>query len=267
MTFDETENSLRGMYKYSLFGLFLLSFTGLKAQYHPQLRSGRPGMMMGVNTVGRGVWQIQSGVLLHDKIDRHFLREQTALRWGCFEFFELSAVISSQHNWRTFLDSSGIDGRMEPFQFGFRAKLINGKGKLQLHSAVQFRTNVWPASGQKLTYSANTRIFRGLKSGMNIGWQRRGDEQQLFYVFQASPKIKGDWKFLFELFGNSGNIFNEGASWRLGLNAGGAYYLNPNLMLDFSFGKLPNQTLKEADPFLNLGFSWRVGRNKLHSAT
>lgn len=259
--------ALQAMFKFSSSVFILLISFGLKAQYHEQIRSGRPGMMMGVNTVGKGVLQVQSGFILQDQNDRHVLREQMALRWGCMEYFELSAVVSSQHNWRTFFDSSDINGRMDPFQFGFRSKLVNGKGKYNLHSALQFRTNVRPASGQKLTLSANTRMLKGIKTGVNLGWQRRGDEQQLFYVFQTAPNMEGDWRLLFEMFGNSGNILNKAPRWKLGFNAGTAYYLTRNLKLDLSMGMLPNQSLNEAEPFLNLGFSWRVGGAKQHSAS
>ena len=77
----------------------LLGFSGLlTGQYSEQIVSGRPGQSIPAATVGRGVYQVQTGLnldwTLRDGGNLLDLTETTDLRIGLLKWLELSAIVA-----------------------------------------------------------------------------------------------------------------------------------------------------------------------------
>lgn len=229
----------------------------LQAQFAERIGSGRPGNANGAFSVGKGVYQVQTGfnyaetsldladgesLSLADKRTIHSM--DAMFRIGIKEDFELR--ISGNFNssdQADFSDHSSIQrSGLESINIGIRQTLFQQKGILPA-TAIQFTANF---SGSKdyrtdkpdATFRINftNSIAKKLIFNYNFSsrWQTDNSSIQGFYIFSFGYPLTENFSVTAETFGLIGennNVINGG----LGL----AYMINDNFQLDVygSYGR------------------------------
>lgn len=108
----------------------LLSFS-LFAQFNPIIRTGRPGQAIGPYTLGKNVFQVQSGIL-YNKISFNSTETNTWLHNTVFRFGILRKLeVSSLINWQIDKHISNIENDRQSgisnTQIGLRYNLLANK--------------------------------------------------------------------------------------------------------------------------------------------
>ncbi|WP_420459678.1 transporter [Neolewinella sp.] len=113
--------------------ILLLLPTLLFAQYQPTIASGRPGVAINTQTVGRGVYQVETGMTLGwEEVGSQKVRditESTILRIGILERLEVSgAVIGSAVESRVFSGRNSWDRGISATELGGRYSFLDNEG-------------------------------------------------------------------------------------------------------------------------------------------
>ncbi len=246
--------------------LLLLVTSALKAQYGESIRSGRPGQAIGPFTVGKYVFQVQSGVTFgreeFDDVDRdHDLTLfNSVIRYGITEHFEISGVLGISTN-RENTEfgknrSKGVSDAQLGFRFNIRDGQVSGpvigiQNRLRLNilgddfEQREIGTTTILIIGQNLTEKL------GLTANLGITWGGNSLAPVGFYVLNLSHPIGEHISLFIENYGsvNSGD-------WDTRFDTGLGYFINKDLQLDFSAGYGKNDQL--TDYFFDFGVSWRI---------
>jgi hypothetical protein len=240
------------------------------AQFYETIRSGRPGQSIGAFTVGKNIFQVQSGIdhfgYTNDESqsEGNGILANTGLRFGITEAFEVGAYLE-------YKSESVKDNTLKYAPQGFsnvvlglRYQISVGKG---LIPSVGFQLRVKLPSNDayyKTEYIAPSFVFvtsQQLSSSWllitNLGssWNGNTAAPMGLYTVNLSCAITSKFGAFIENYGN----YKEGV-FETRMDTGVAWLVTPNLQLDLLGGIGSNHGLK--DYFISTGFSWRTHKHK-----
>ncbi len=233
----------------------------LFGQFNETIRAGRPGQAIGAFSLGEKVIQIQSGIMINQideaMTETHSLSENTVIRLGIFEKFEISGVI----NWQTeniMFNGTEVKRKgISDTQFGGRINILENKGAvpaigLQGRVLLKVQNNDFKREnlGSIFILATGNKITDWLSMGTNFGvvWSGNNTDPTSLYILNFSYGITEKIGGFTELYGN----FNDFAT---NYDAGISILVNDNLQLDFSGGWQGDNG--RDDWFLDAGVSWR----------
>ncbi len=239
----------------------------LYGQFGETIRSGRPGQAIGAFTVGKSVFQLQSGVTFswvdfdESNNNLHIFNPNAVIRYGVAERIEVSGVIGYTSITDEFLVGEGqaLKG-ISTAQVGVRLNLRDGQGvgpNIGIQSRLRLNTlsgdfdqeNVGNTTIVMATQSLGNKF--GLAANLGATWLGDGSDAIGSYVLNLGLDINDKFSVFIENYGAFSNgYFNTFFDTGLG------YLVNPDLKLDFSTGYGKNQGLQ--DYFFDIGFSWRT---------
>jgi len=249
-----------------LFG-FLVVAVAAKAQYNETIRSGRPGQAIVPFTVGKGVFQNQSGIQFRElRLSESTLEEQSGesvFRVGLLEQFELGAQVSYlRSRWSATtetMEQNGIDG----LSIRARSNIFQGKGIIP---SIGWQVNVGlPVVSEnynqdhlypKITFMTGQSLLDWLSLTTNAGlaWNGFSADPTSFYIFNFGFSASDKLGFFAEHYATIAQ-----SSWNPRFDAGAAYLINNNIQLDISGGYHTDSDI-ESDFFVSTGVSWRLKR-------
>lgn len=235
----------------------------LFGQFSETIRTGRPGQSIGAYTLGKNVFQVQSGILYNENVtgnsSTRSLVENTVLRLGILEKLELSSVINLQ--WDTFnangtqINQNGISS----MQLGGRYNILENKDAIPaigIQGRVLLNTLSDPYKKEKLGSSfllaTGNKLTDWLTfiSNWGITWKGNNDSPESLYIFNLSFGIS-------EKFGGFAEMYGDLQNFSKNYDAGVYFVINNDLQLDFSGGLQQLETI-DSNWFLDAGISWRI---------
>lgn len=263
---------------------FCISFIS-NAQYSETIVSGRPGQSNGPFGVGKGVFQLQSGINFNNSTleedafnlnrESEIIGHSTMFRYGLFEKTELrgfySVLLRDQLRRKaTFISSESNLSGFNNFTIGIRQHFIKQNGIL-------------PSVGLQLTailgglddYETNTKlyqlrlllqhkIFENLTLNTNFTYDYHPDIDQddLDFVFSFGYRLSQKVGLVAELYGtyNSDEVNEVVGKTDLLLDAGISYLVNKDLALDVFGGYdiAEGESAKLTRSFVSVGVSYRI---------
>jgi len=237
-------------------------------QYNETIRSGRPGQSIGPFTVGKGIFQIQSGMDVfgfdntNDGIEGSGYLNNTVIRYGVAERLEISALADYRNETIKYSGTETDLSGLAAFDLGGRYQFFQGKGIVPT-IGLQFRVrlpvlskdyeidNLAPrfilVTGQKLSETFT------LTTNWGGSWNGNNSDGTGFYIVNLSFPIVGQLGGFVENYGD----VNDG-DFDTRFDAGLAYLCNNDLQLDLLGGLGKNDGVN--DYFVSVGVSWRTKR-------
>lgn len=232
------------------------------AQFNETIRTGRPGQAIGPFTVGKSVFQTQTGFDFggssqkHTGFSNNYLNPNTVLRFGISEKIEINSALSYR------IDESKLNGSkfnssgLNLYSVGSRINLINNGNSLPslgLQGTILFPITFGDYEDGLISYKlmaiAAQNINKKLSTTLNLGYvlnTKIGSS-----VLNLSYSINDKWGAFAEIYGSFDKEFFQ-KNWDTGLS----YLANNNLQFDISGGYGSNNNVN--DYFISLGVSWRI---------
>lgn len=242
-----------------LFIVFISLFNqNILAQFHPTIRTARPGKATGANTVGKKIIQLQSGFYYGESLtdNKTYNNLNSTLRYGLTERLEINT------NWvyQTEKNSSIRQNGFKIGSIGGRIKLIEtNKNKpavsLQLNLNLPFQSSDYKNSdfGGRALLSASKKITSKTSILANIAYYipKNGKLDYWSYALHYRYNISPKWSTFIENYSNfTINLFEN--YWDSGLS----YLVNNNIQFDVFGGTSLNKS--DLDFFVSIGFSGRI---------
>lgn len=244
-----------------------LSFEGF-GQYNETIRSGRPGQSIGPFTVGKGIFQIQTGmdVFGYENKSAGFKGDgflnNTVLRYGIAERWEISAL--ADYKVETINDNgleSDLSG-LAAFDIGGRYHIYSGEGWVpSVGFQLRFRLPVLSEDYEidqvapRFTLITNQKLSDTFTLFTNWGgkWNGNNSTGTGFYTINLAFPIYGKLGGFVENYGSltDGNFDSR-------FDTGLSYLVSNDLQLDLLGGPGSNDGVK--DFFFSVGLSWRSKR-------
>ncbi len=240
----------------------------VQAQFHETIRSGRPGQSIGAYTVGKGVFQIQSGV------DRFGYQNEntgesgdgfltnTGVRCGLTENFEVGAFFEYRQENTSVNKINSFYNGLSNFLVGIRHQISEGKG-LVPSIGFQFRLRLPVMSEHyQITNTAPSFIFvtsqqlsKSFTLITNLGgaWNGMDATPSGTYTANLSCAFTSTFGGFLESYGT----LTQGR-FETRMDTGVAWLFTKNLQLDLLGGYGNNHGL--SDYFFSTGISWRTNR-------
>ncbi len=240
----------------------------LSAQYGESIRTGRPGQAIGGFTLGKNVFQLQTGYTLNFIEDAPWesrsVVNSSVFRVGLLEKFELSAVVnwsSDKFSPSTFQSDYHVGG-ISNTQIGGRVNLLENDGwkptvGLQGRLLLKLQDEAYRRDkmGAKFLLVTGNRINDRLSVITNWGitWTGNQKEPIASYVLNVSHGISDKFGTFLEIYGD----FND---FNINYDTGLSYLVNKDFQLDISTGW--QGTKDVPDWFVDFGLSWRFDWRK-----
>ncbi len=271
MNFSQT------FYKLFFFLILCFCFKISTAQYAEKIASGRPGQANDPFSVGKGIYQIQSG-LDFINVESDFGNRETELsawnqnsliRLGIFERFEVRIgygyQIREQFSTNITTEFPEEQSGFNAFQFGLRHNIIMQKGIIPT-IGIQFTTRF----GGLNVYRQNRFSYEGklllqhkiseklvLNTNFSLEYNDQVDYTFGRYVFSFAYSLTDRLSVLAEAYG-----IVDSNDFYLFFDGGFGYLLSNNLQLDIFGGygnnKIGGENSKIESYFVSLGFSYRI---------
>jgi len=235
-----------------------------RAQYSETIQSDRPGISIGLSTVGKNVFQIQTGpifgnIKFEEDGETNILAESTVIRFGLTRNVEVSTAFTlSRDKIKSANGETTLSG-LSQADVGFRVNLYEGGG---LVPAVGFQSRLKLNILSKafnpdhlgieclLVTSQELTSYLSLTTNWGAIWNGRSADPRGVYTINLSFPIGDKLGGFVENFGSvKSNDFNTS------FDAGVAYLVNNDLQLDISGGYGKNDGI--SDYFVDFGLSWR----------
>jgi len=267
-------------YKIIIFFLSILNgmlATPLLAQYSETITSDRPGISISPYSVGKNVFQLQSGFILgglrtdSNQRKSDILAESTVIRFGLTRTLEVSTAFTFRRDkteYRYFSTTENFQSGLSQADVGFRANLYEGHGLVptvgfQTHLKLNILSKDYDTDypGIVCLLATTQNLAPGLTLTTNFGgvWDNNfyGPGPQGMYTLNLAFPIAGKLGGFVENYGS----FQDGDFLTL-FDAGLGFLLNNNLQLDISGGYGKNHGVTEY--FVDAGVSWRFFVTKNH---
>lgn len=245
-----------------LYVFYILFLPGLlSAQYSPTVISGRPGQSLGALTVGRDVYQVETGLNVHwigDGEDRRRnLSEITDIRIGISEKLELNALIEGAsvesivplgRSFERGISDTQIGARYNFFEnAGWRPTLaLQGRMLLTAQDEAFRRERL----GAYFILAAEWGLTDLLGLTLNLNQIWTGDrDRSTDYAVTLGYSLSDRWSSFVEAYGT----FSDGFT--ADYDAGVAYLVTDDVSLDFSGGWDGDAT--ENSYYVDFGISFR----------
>ena len=257
------------MKKLIVIALTTLSCFQLSAQFNSTIRTGRPGQSIGAYTVGRQVFQVQTGVDVNQVRGNHLSSSttlsNTVLRYGILENFEINGSFDWQQTHIRSLTENRVLNGISGSQIGFRFNVLERQGAIPA-IGIQYRLLLKAQSqifrrehtGSRIVVATSNRLFQkyGLVTNWGLTWTGNNQASVGTYAISLSFDLGKDFSGFVENYGNlwQGRIDTN-------FDTGIAYLVNNDFQLDLSGGWQGTKNL--TDYFISLGLSWRVHHRML----
>lgn len=255
---------------------FLLLFLSVlplmsQAQYAENIRSGRPGASIGPFTVGKQIFQIQTGgnfaKISYDYYTVSTSHVPVVMRFGLWERIEVNGLLAysklSQRGENTVTDhNEGLSAA----QIGVRVNILDGRGSgLSMGLQSRLKLNVLSEEFDHDRAAVNIILAMshplGKKLGVtaNLGVDTPGDHASNpyggkptgLYTLNFGASLSKKILAFVETFGTY-----RQQEWNTQFDTGLAYLVSPDLQLDASVGYGKNQGVENT--FIDFGLSWRA---------
>ncbi len=250
--------------KFFLIGFTLLTWQSVYAQYSPTIRSIRPGASVGTYTIGKNVFQVQTGLLFGNKeglgLDQNTIFFKNVFRYGITERIELSAVL----NWRKNMPDDPVIDAIEVkgisnLRIGGRINLVNKKTGFFRAMGINGRIWIKPPEenfqaenlGSRIVVAAGFAFPQKWKMVLNTGliWQGNNDKPTSLYALRFLYGLNKSFGFILESYGTTDR-------WEPDFGAGVYYFIENDVKLDLQVGFLGEKEIDNR--FIELGVSWRL---------
>lgn len=252
------------MIKKTILALILLPVMGY-AQYGESIRTARPGQAIGAFTLGKNVFQLQNGynITYLEKVNgsidglNEVFNQNTVLRLGLTEHFEISGVINWSTTYQEIGNSSVSVGGVTGTQIGVRYNFTTNEGIIPT-IGLQYRallplgskglsrkdmaSRIILSTGNKLSKTIN------LTTNLIVDVEDFDTEAKIGYIIKTSFSLSRRWSTFIEAFGSFDPFV-------VNFDTGLAYLVNKDFQLDFSAGYFDNSLSQ--DYFYDFGLSWR----------
>jgi hypothetical protein len=256
------------MYKFLFLPILVFTYHTAIAQFNESIRTGRPGQAIGAFTVGTSIFQIQSGFdyfgSKNNGIKSTGFLNNTVLRYGLTEPFEISALLEYKTETITQNDSKTYNGGLSAMDIGMRYHIYTGKGFIP-NIGFQFRLRLPVLSADYriediaprfiiVTSQQLSKTFT-LITNWGAAWNGNNSSPTGTYVINLAFPFTDKLGAFVETFGayGRGNFF-------INFDTGLAWLLTPDLQLDIYGGYGNNYGIN--DYFLSTGVSWRTKRKQ-----
>lgn len=269
-----------GFYMTLLLLVLMIFGTGranlLSGQMNAPLTSDRPGQAFSANTVGKLVFQLQTGLdqgfarfalgTDGERARLYTLKNNSFVRFGITKSLEANLQLDTQYDRLRVTDTSIYTSQgLSNCQVGLRMNLIaEAKGWIPA-LGIQARTSlpINSPSYKTLKFGPEFGVFtsHALPGGMSfstnwlVSWDGRSDMPIWGYVanfgFPIAPRLNG----FVESYGSvqNGTFINH-------FDGGLGFLVNDNLQLDLFGGTGKNNGVNES--FISLGVTWRTGKKE-----
>lgn len=243
---------------------FILSFSPVFAQYSETIVSDRPGQSNSPYTVGKMVFQLQTGLQVGggnaDNYKRNDLEIPAFIRFGITDKIEVNTLWGLRNTTTERFNQEFKSSGFNMANFGLRFNIFKETEKV-------------PALGFEFTYKtkmvgedfkpdyASTRFnimaskgfsdLIGLTANLGTDFDGYGDAPAGFYTLNLVLTVTDELSVFFENY----SFFN-GDYFDTYFDFGGGYLLNNNLQLDLSGGFGYNDDI--FDYFISGGVSYRI---------
>ena len=224
--------------------LFFLRVGTIALAQQDEIQPERPGETQNSETVARHSFQWEAGVKL-EKItseEHEFNLPESIFRFGVSGKFELRLEADRKvYHFQLIPNPKTISG-FQPIELGCKAVLIEEKGVLPQTAIIaqigipslaskEFKTEHAPAQ-VRLTFS--NKLSEKITFGYNAGADWDGDNKDPKWLYTISPEMElgKNWNIFIEAYG----FFQKNESAEHNLDAGLAYLVSNNIMLDISSG-------------------------------
>lgn len=235
-------------------------------QYNETIRSGRPGQSIGPFTVGKGIFQIQTGMDVFGYKTPSFESDgflnNTVLRYGIAERWEISALADYKvETWKSGGLENDLNG-LAAFDIGGRYHVYSGEGLIpSIGFQLRFRLPVLSEDYEiddvapRFIIATNQKLSETFTLFTNWGgsWNGVNSTGTGFYTINLAFPIAGKLGGFVE---NYGSLTDGDFDTRF--DAGFSYLVNNDLQLDILGG--PGSNDGEKDFFVSIGLSWRTKR-------
>lgn len=233
------------------------------------LVTDRPNVTESSLTVGKGIFQIETGALFIDNSTNSLEIERTVynttlLRYGMTDNFELRL------GW-DYLNASTQRGNLElfnttgfnPLLIGVKIEIMDANGwmpqigllthlRLPFTAAQEFKPE---NTGMEFFFAFDHSLSNKSGLGYNLG-ARIGDDRSLEYIYSLSYgySLTTKWGMYGEIYGNFPENNTAAHLW----DAGFTYLVNNNLQLDATLGTGFQSSATEQDLLVSAGVSYRI---------
>ena len=251
----------------------LLVIQVVHAQFYETIRSARPGQSIGASTMGKNIFQIQSGVdyfgykINNTGIKGNGYLTNTVLRYGLTEMFEVGAFFEYKAESRTENDIANAHNGLSNMVIGLRHQISIGEG-LVPSIGFQFRLRLPVMSeyynidhiAPSFVFVTSQQLAKSVTLITNLGasWNGNDATPTGLYTINLSCAFTDTFGAFIENYGS----VTQG-TFETRMDTGVAWLVTPNLQLDLLGGFGNNHGLK--DYFISTGFSWRTGRKNFNA--
>lgn len=259
--------SQRGRFRCPILLIILMASTTAQAQFYETIRSGRPGQSIGASTVGKHIFQMQSGVdhfgfeRPADGIRGSGLLTNTGLRFGLTDNFEVGGFLEYRSEEVTINTTTSLRYGVSNATIGLRHQISVGDGLLP-SVGFQFRLRL-PVANEyyRVDNVAPSFVFvtsqqwNGFTLITNLGgaWNGTDATPSGNYTINLSYAFTDTFGAFVENYGTL-----TAGTFETRMDMGIAWLATKNLQLDLLGGFGNNYGLK--DYFISTGFSWRTSR-------
>lgn len=234
------------------------------AQFNETIRTGRPGQSIGAFTVGKGVFQVQSGFdYFGSKISSSNRSEgvlnNTVMRFGLTEPFEISALVEYKTESITENDVKRTVNGLSALDVGMRYHIYSGKGLIP-NVGFQIRGRL-PVLAEEykikdvaprfiiVTSQQLSNTFT-LITNLGAAWNGNNSSPRGTYIVNLSFPFNDKVGSFVETFGGI-----ERGTATINFDTGLAWLVTNDLQLDLYGGYGKNQGIETY--FTSIGVSWR----------
>ena len=235
-------------------------------QYHETIRTGRPGMAIGAYTVGKNVFQLQTGIaynhIENGPVETRSYINNSVIRLGILEKFELSGLINlKSDNISDGAEEQHLRG-ISDLHFGGRLNILERKGAIpavgiqgRIILNAQGKDFERNRTGSAFILTTGNKITDWLSIGTNWGirWSGKDEGPDSFYAINGSVGLT-------EKLGGFAEVYGRLDQFSMNYDAGFSFLVTNDLQLDISAGWQGDSRV--SDWFIDMGLSWRLDWRK-----
>ncbi|CAM1363820.1 conserved exported hypothetical protein [Tenacibaculum sediminilitoris] len=236
----------------------VLTYVSASAQFQETIDSGRPGNSVGVFTVGKNVFQVESGV---DYLENQNLYlSNTLFKYGVTEIIEINGGVAYNFSSNEEVEMFSVGGKFNVFEgdsmlpsTGFQTTLnISNIETENSYASVLFILGYNLDENWSSTFNLGANI--DLESSTVI--EDSKEKNILFiegvYTFNLSYKINDKWSTFIEPYGTLDKYYSPKI--KINFNSGLSYLFTKNLKIDF----LGGYKINTEEIMIGAGVSWRL---------
>ena len=240
----------------------------LNTQTIDVINSNRPGFSVSPYNVGKGNFQVESGLIGYSELlgvngingSVKSIGLDIGFRYAINNKIEIYSDFYTKQNWHDIDSSNTSNFSMLPAVLGVSYRFNEGERfipTMAVRGAITYYQNYQESSKTDLSLTFATQHELAANWVFITNWKadRIITDTSLGAILGLTNTITQDWSWFVEYFGSyTNNGFDNFA------NLGMAYLLNDDIQLDVFGGT--NVDINKTTYYLSVGISWRLDRNK-----